>query len=172
MPLVACPDCRSELSDKATACVKCGRPMGEPPGKKRGGVCGCVLTTFAAMTVFGLVIGGIVALTNKEGPDSTATRPTVAIDSTFLRKCTKAVEGMQRAGAIGGISYYTVSTVEFRPPGYILSYQEKNGLAVAISYVARSHGFENSSVKFLDSQTNRKVGMYNGYTGQLDWSGQ
>ena len=28
MGLVTCPDCRREISDQATACIGCGRPMG------------------------------------------------------------------------------------------------------------------------------------------------
>lgn len=27
MPLIACPDCYTEISDLAPTCVKCGRPM-------------------------------------------------------------------------------------------------------------------------------------------------
>ena len=28
MPLISCPDCGTEVSDQAPACVKCGRPIG------------------------------------------------------------------------------------------------------------------------------------------------
>ena len=27
MALVTCPDCKSEISDQAASCIKCGRPM-------------------------------------------------------------------------------------------------------------------------------------------------
>jgi len=27
MPLITCPDCQSEISDTASTCIKCGRPM-------------------------------------------------------------------------------------------------------------------------------------------------
>ncbi len=27
MPLIACPDCHYQVSDSATLCVNCGRPM-------------------------------------------------------------------------------------------------------------------------------------------------
>ena len=29
MPLITCPDCQSEISDTASSCIKCGRPMEE-----------------------------------------------------------------------------------------------------------------------------------------------
>ena len=41
MPLITCPDCGTEVSDQAPACVKCGRPMGEsqrPHQKSIGGL--------------------------------------------------------------------------------------------------------------------------------------
>jgi hypothetical protein len=27
MPLIVCPDCQQQISDAASACVNCGRPM-------------------------------------------------------------------------------------------------------------------------------------------------
>jgi uncharacterized membrane protein YhaH (DUF805 family) len=27
MPLITCPDCQTEISDAASSCIKCGRPM-------------------------------------------------------------------------------------------------------------------------------------------------
>lgn len=30
MALVVCPDCQKQISDTASACVNCGRPMREP----------------------------------------------------------------------------------------------------------------------------------------------
>jgi hypothetical protein len=30
MALITCPDCASDISDKATACVKCGAPIKSP----------------------------------------------------------------------------------------------------------------------------------------------
>lgn len=30
MPLITCPDCGTQISDAAPACVKCGRPMAAP----------------------------------------------------------------------------------------------------------------------------------------------
>ena len=37
MPLITCPDCQAEISDTATTCIKCGRPMGDDPDKDRKG---------------------------------------------------------------------------------------------------------------------------------------
>ena len=31
MPLIECPDCGKPVSDKAPACIHCGRPLGERP---------------------------------------------------------------------------------------------------------------------------------------------
>ena len=27
MPLITCPDCQAEISDAASSCIKCGRPI-------------------------------------------------------------------------------------------------------------------------------------------------
>ena len=37
MPLITCPDCQTEISDTASSCIKCGRPMGDDPDKDRKG---------------------------------------------------------------------------------------------------------------------------------------
>ena len=37
MPLVTCPDCQSEVSDRATACPKCGYPIGGAGEPRRAG---------------------------------------------------------------------------------------------------------------------------------------
>jgi len=37
MPLITCPDCQTEISDTASTCIKCGRPMGDDPDKDRKG---------------------------------------------------------------------------------------------------------------------------------------
>ena len=30
MPLISCPDCKTEVSDRAPACPKCGAPIAPP----------------------------------------------------------------------------------------------------------------------------------------------
>lgn len=41
MPLVKCPECESQISDKASTCPKCGHPMkeGAPAANNKGLVC-------------------------------------------------------------------------------------------------------------------------------------
>ena len=49
MALIECPDCRTEVSNQAVSCLKCGRPIAsEPEAKKknsltRTGCGGCLL---------------------------------------------------------------------------------------------------------------------------------
>jgi hypothetical protein len=58
MALITCPDCKSECSDQAPACPKCGRPLG---GEKS------VLTKdlgFGGFVYALLIIGGLALIIN------------------------------------------------------------------------------------------------------------
>ena len=37
MALIICPECSNEISDKASACVHCGCPMGKRKAKAKNG---------------------------------------------------------------------------------------------------------------------------------------
>lgn len=56
MALVKCPDCKSECSDVAPACPKCGRPLGGRKSllTKDIGLGGAI---YALMLIGGVVIG-------------------------------------------------------------------------------------------------------------------
>lgn len=65
MALVKCPDCGTEISDQAPACVKCGRPRGiaDQPRtvKARSGVADGVKIGFGMFVVLPVVvIGGLL----------------------------------------------------------------------------------------------------------------
>lgn len=88
MPLVICPDCKTEISDVAASCPKCGRPIAEPQrgagadSRRRGYAAGAFVLGFAAtalalkhawgpgytystlagfILVVGVVVGGVCA---------------------------------------------------------------------------------------------------------------
>jgi predicted amidophosphoribosyltransferase len=49
MPLVSCPECRKDVSSKATACPHCGRPLTPIPEPKRCPFCREVTRTDATI---------------------------------------------------------------------------------------------------------------------------
>jgi hypothetical protein len=56
MALVTCPDCKTEVSDAAPACPKCGRPLVAAPtsatdSRRRGYAAGAFVLGFAATAV-------------------------------------------------------------------------------------------------------------------------
>lgn len=55
MPLIRCPDCGTEMSDKAPACPKCGRPIAwnQPKG-------GLFMRTLNAGCSVVLLIGAVL----------------------------------------------------------------------------------------------------------------
>jgi hypothetical protein len=52
--LAVCPDCRAEISPKATACPRCGRPM-RRSGPRQYGCCSGIL-----LIGFGLIVAAVV----------------------------------------------------------------------------------------------------------------
>lgn len=53
MALITCPDCTSEVSDQATACPKCARPLVKaPPPQDVSGARASNTLTFAAVGFF------------------------------------------------------------------------------------------------------------------------
>lgn len=64
MALVRCPDCGSEVSDKAPACLKCGRPLGSNAGRQgpHGRTEGCFLRGMNVGCIVILVIFAIAVV--------------------------------------------------------------------------------------------------------------
>lgn len=58
MPLVACPDCQSDLSTDAIACPKCGRPMIKPAEISLGLALKAIAIVGAVITIVALMIFG------------------------------------------------------------------------------------------------------------------
>lgn len=60
MALIKCPDCGTEISDKAEDCVKCGRPTDKPDDEKKAPAIlmpGMVLALIGGTLFFGM--GGL-----------------------------------------------------------------------------------------------------------------
>ena len=71
MALIKCPDCETEISDKAPACTKCGRPVEKPESEKKssplvalGAVLGIVGATLYFTNTGGLygMMGGMFGM--------------------------------------------------------------------------------------------------------------
>ena len=61
MPLITCPDCGTEVSDQAPACVKCGRPLGAPQQRSQkptSSLRAVVLLLAVATLAYFLLTGG------------------------------------------------------------------------------------------------------------------
>ncbi len=56
MALINCPECKTEISDKATACPKCGFNLNTPPAPKSSS--GCINT----LTIFAIIILVLIVL--------------------------------------------------------------------------------------------------------------
>lgn len=71
MPLVVCPDCQTKVSDAATACPSCGRPMRAQPQQVQR-VKGTVATwriggLFELAGFLGILVGGGLCFGGTEG---------------------------------------------------------------------------------------------------------
>ncbi|AQW91280.1 zinc ribbon domain-containing protein [Elizabethkingia anophelis] len=91
MPLINCPECQKQVSDKATSCPNCGHPLSptqvaqqpqkpippQPVNKKKNG-CGTVILVIIGIIVFLTIIGLLTGNnsannTNSAGIDSITT---------------------------------------------------------------------------------------------------
>jgi len=106
MPLVTCPDCEREVSDKAAACPYCGRPIAETPDAKPPAEPEQTLLTvyppmFAAHPVYfflcvllcfvgvGFVIFGIWALKRRSASLTVTTRRTILRNGLLSKHVTE-----------------------------------------------------------------------------------
>lgn len=57
MPLINCPVCNTQISDQAVSCPKCGHPMRDEEGRKRGKLSEPVSLGWMAIAVIVTVLG-------------------------------------------------------------------------------------------------------------------
>lgn len=59
MALIQCPECRTDISDKAGSCPKCGHPMKEVPGhSQKNGIVSIVRNVLMSIVLLVVVVGG------------------------------------------------------------------------------------------------------------------
>lgn len=174
MGLIICPDCKSEISDQAPQCPKCGRPRSPAPTetrapKKRFGCLGIGCLSIIGLAV---LIALISSLTQRDsGPPTspgTAGIPEPTVDNALLTQAQNLVDECQRKGVLGDIRYSIITRAVVKPAFYTFEFDSKVGVARSLGYIAKAKGFS-GTVIFLDAYTNREVGELNPYTGKLDW---
>jgi hypothetical protein len=60
MPLTACPDCQTQVSDAAPSCPKCGRPMGTALVRPVDGTSGMAGSYSLFGAFIGFMVGGML----------------------------------------------------------------------------------------------------------------
>ncbi len=90
------------------------------------------------------------------------------VDSTILSRSEKLIAECVRERVLGKILYSNITKAVARPLFSTLEYDQKRGVAVALSTRAKAYGYD-GHVKFLDPYDNRELGMFNALTGHLDW---
>lgn len=79
MALIKCPDCGTEVSDRAVACPKCARPVSPPKKKKSSFASGCLIVLILMFVVPAIIVGIFGAATNSNLQNGSAS---VAINKT------------------------------------------------------------------------------------------
>lgn len=130
MPLINCPECQKQVSDKATSCPNCGHPFSptpvaqqpqkpispQPTNKKKNNGCGTaalvIIGIIAFLTIIGLLTGNNSANnTNSTGNDSITTNKPNEIVTLTEKLKDKKLTKIQREEI--EIEIKNIKTLEF-----------------------------------------------------------
>ena len=173
MGLITCPDCKSEVSELAEKCPKCGRPMAPvtmegPEAKKPMGCWAIGCLSIVGLFVLFAIISGLSHKDSTSPASGPSDSQQPAVDSKLLAQAERLISECQSNGVLGDISYSVITRAVVKPAFYAFEFGSKVGVARSLSYAAKAKGYS-GAVEFLDAYTNRVVGELNPYTGQLDW---
>ena len=170
MALITCKDCRTQHSDEAKACPKCGKPVGKRTSTGTI-VIGCVFAVF----VFGLVKAcGDMSDRQEAATSSEAARRAALTPEQRVAEDAKAAE-MERAQSLAGAGAKQLKASMRDPDSFKLVSALKSPFAKAICYTYRSrNGFGGMNVEqaILVEDSNeiftgdRAVGHWGKYCGQ------
>jgi hypothetical protein len=155
MALITCKHCEKEFSSDAKRCPNCG-------AKKRynrkilKGIMTFVVMSWVGAALLG-VISSITATHALPASGISAQRPISVAD----KKLGKIIDKMYAAGVVSKIDAYSnFIEVTIRPVFYSMDYDAKLNMAkILCAYYSNKNG-NPTSVYFLDSRTNKRIGEF------------
>jgi rRNA maturation endonuclease Nob1 len=162
MALITCSECRTEISDQALVCPKCGAPKIALPPKKKKSAIGSLLWALAIVAAIGIAIssGG------PSGSDGTA-RPTrwkpSAKEIADQPEREKLIAKLATAGLWSKVEKCEIIDVCIFVRGafYGLDFQEKqNYVRLIWSYYSISNNSDVLTIQIKDAKSGKKIGTY------------